>query len=248
MPVVVRAFLAASAVHLVAVALPAGGAQAAPPASLPFPASVESVVERGAIEGHPVSVLRLRIALPVADAIAAVRRAWAGDGAAVVTARAGPWQVVSLREPGGYRTLQLRANSGGGSEGLLSVWSDDGRTRPARGESVLDPTSLLPADARVLRSLAATDGARRHRTVVAITSGSVRWSADALEARALSLGFAREPVAGARAVGDPQMKPAAHPDSPQARLYRRPGQALAITVHRHGERTGIVVHLTEGGS
>lgn len=243
MPVVVRTFLAASAVHLFAVAPQAGGAQAARPEPLPFPASVESVVERGTIEGHPVSVLRLRSALPVADAIAAVRAAWAGHAAAVLAVRAGPWQVVSRREPAGYRTLQLRASPGGGSEGLLSVWSDDGHTTPARGESALEPASLLPADARVLRSLEGIDGARRHRTVVAIANGSVRWSVDALEARARSLGFVRDPVAG-----DAGMQRPAHADHAQARLYRRSGQALAVTVHRQGERIGIVVHLTEGGS
>ena len=228
-------FLAVSIAHLFAgeQGACAGGADVAAAAGLPFPATLESVVERGAIEGYPVSVVRLRSALSVGEALASARRAWsASDPDAVLVTRSGPWQVVSVRERSGYRTLQLRAAPDGGTEGLLSLWSHDG---PGSNgvEPSLDASRLLPAGAQVLRRLDGVDGGRRHRTLVALTDGSVRWVADSLETRALALGFARDPVRRQSA------------GEGESRLYRSGRRDLGITVHPHEGRTAIVIHLTE---
>lgn len=240
-----RLLLAASAAHLLAVAPVIGAELRAQVTHLPFAATIESVVDNGAIEGHPVSVVHLRTVLSVSDAIAAARSAWSReDPAAVLVVQGGPWRVVSLRAASGYRTLQMRAAFGGGSEGLLSIWSDRDSTR-AYARAVLDPARLLPAGARVLRSLEGSDAGRRHRTLVAVAEGSLRWAAEAIETRALALGFERDPVVdiGSAQQRGAQLQPLA--DRAQARIFRRPGQSLAVTVHRHGERTGIVMHLTE---
>lgn len=229
------AFFAASVAHLFPLSgvAPAIGQEVGGAGALPFPAALESVVERGAIEGHPVAVHRVRTSLGVDEAVSSARRAWAGPRFdAVVVTRSGPWQVVSMRERSGFRTLQLRAAPDGGSEGLLSVWTDrpsgERERRPA-----LDAVALLPARAQVLRRVEGVDGTRRHRTVVALVDGSVSWVVDALDARVLAQGFVRD-HAGRRTVG-----------TAQSRLYRASGRDLAFTVHSHDERVAVVIHVTE---
>lgn len=229
------AFFAASVAHLFPLSgvVPAIGQEAGAAGALPFPAALESVVERGAIEGHPVSVLRVRTALDVDEAVTSTRRAWGAQRAdAVVVTRTGPWQVVSARERSGFRTLQLRAAPDGGSEGLLSVWADRPSAVHERGPA-LDASQWLPAGAQVLRRVDGVDGNRRHRTVVALVDGSVSWVVAALEARVLARGFVSDRT-GHRTVG-----------TAQSRLYRAPGRDLAFTAHSQEGRVAIVIHLTE---
>ena len=239
-------FLATSVFHLFvepyAASAVAGQTEAITSPRLPFQASVESVIDRGSIEGHPVTVVRFRSRVSYADALIATERAWRGTGASVVSTQAGPWRVVSRYEIDRFGTLQLRPSRDGGTEGLFSIWSGPGlASAPASAsaqpaQSAPDPAGLLPAGARVLRSLDGIDAGRRHRTLVALAEGSPAWVAQALESRITAQGFARDAVARAPA------QPAA---VGEARLYRAAGRTLGLTVHPHDGHAAIVIHLTE---
>ena len=232
-------FLATSIVHLFADPLAAGAAPAGIDALaaqyMAFQATVEAVIEQGSIEGYPVAVARFASQLPVDDALAFTVGAWRRHGAPPLVTRAGIWQVVSQHEAGRYRTLQIRRTSNGGSEGLISFWSNlsPGAASPI---SERDPARFLPAGARVLRSLGGVDAGRTHKTLVAVSDGSASWVVQALELRMATQGFTRDPVLHANTGGGA---------SGQARLYRRPGAEVAVTVHAHQGRSAIVIHFTE---
>ena len=202
---------------------------------LPFQASLESVIERGGIEGFPVAIVRFRARLPLDEAFALTSKAWRHDGAPVLATHAGAWRVVSVYEANRYRTLQLRGAADGGTEGVLSIWPDAG-TAASATHAGPDPSRFLPAGARVLRSLDGVDAGRRHRTLVAVASGSPAWVAQAVDVRIAAQGFARDPVARAAAGSAP---------IGQARLYRGAGTTLGVTFHPHDGRTAIVIHLTQ---
>ncbi len=202
---------------------------------LPFQASLESVIERGGIEGYQVAIVRFRARLPVDEAFALASQAWRRGGAPVLATHAGAWRVVSAYEANHYRTLQLREAADGGTEGVLSVWPDAG-TVASSTHAVPDPSRFLPAGARVLRSLDGVDAGRRHRTLVAVAQGSPAWVAQSVDVRITAQGFSRDPVARAAAGTAPLG---------QARLYRGAGTTLGVTFHPHDGRTAIVIHLTQ---
>ena len=232
-------FLATSIVHLFVEPQVAGaesaGIDALAAQYLPFQATVDAVIEQGSIEGYPVAVVRFRSRLPIDEALALTTRAWRRSGESLLVTRAGVWRVVSLYEAGRYRTLQIRPTVQGGSEGLLSAWSGGPRAASS-GRDELDPAQLLPSDARVLRRLDGIDAGRRHRTLVAVADGSTGWVTQALELRMAAQGFTRDPILHASAGGD---------QAGEARLYRRSGTEVAVTVHAHHGRSAIVIHLTE---
>lgn len=232
-------FLATSIVHLFvdsnAAPAVAGVVDAHAARQLPFPASLESVIERGGIEGYPVAVVRFRSRLPVDEALALTARAWRRGAASVVAANTGAWRVVSVYEADRYRTLQIRPAADGGSDGLLSVWEVAQRVA-ASADAGHVPSRLLPPNARVLRTLVGVDAGRRHRTVVALAAGSPAWVVRALDARITAEGFVRDPVA---------REGAGSGRTGEVRLYRGAGKTLGVTVHPHDARTAIVIHLTE---
>jgi len=223
-------FLATSIVHLFVEPQVAGaesaGIDALAAQYLPFQATVDAVIEQGSIEGYPVAVVRFRSRLPIDEALALTTRAWRRSGESLLVTRAGVWRVVSLYEAGRYRTLQIRPTVQGGPRAASS------------GRDELDPAQLLPSDARVLRRLDGIDAGRRHRTLVAVADGSTGWVTQALELRMAAQGFTRDPILHASAGGD---------QAGEARLYRRSGTEVAVTVHAHHGRSAIVIHLTEAG-
>lgn len=195
---------------------------------LPFAASLESVIEQGHIEGHAVSVLRFRSSDPVAAVVGRLAREWGGPGGApLVEARSGGWRIVSSFDAGAYRTVQIRPQAAGGSEGLYSVWSPTVRTT-AR----LDPRAILPDTATVLRRVSAVDGARVTTTVVARVDASAAWTLAALDRRLIDLGFVAAPLPRAGSAGG-------------MRVFQRGGHEIAFTVSSHRTTSAIVVHLTE---
>ena len=200
--------------------------------ALPFDAHVESVLERGAIEGYDVRVTRFRSPLPPAAATARAREAWSGDRRApLVESASGAWRIVSRFDGDAYRTLQLRGHADGGSEGMLSVW----RAAPLPGGAGLDPAGLLPAGAAILRRFSSVDAGRRAESVVAQVPGSVDQVDAALHDRMTLAGYRRDPVVGAR----PNVAPGL------ARLYRRSHREALVTLHPSLGRVGVVLHLTE---
>ena len=199
---------------------------------LPFPARVESVLERGSIEGFDVSVLTFRSPLTPQAAAARARREWSqGQQRPVVDTRSAQWLVVSSWEPQAYRTLQLRSHADGGSEGLLSEW----RSGASPGGAGLDPLPLLPDGANVLRRFSSVDAGRRAESVVAQLDGSVDWISRAVNERMRLAGF----------VADPVVKTPPNVSRGMAHLYRRGPREALLTLHPHLGRTGVVLHLTE---
>jgi len=201
--------------------------------TLPFDARVESVLERGAIEGYDVRVTRFRSPLPPAAATAQARDAWSAEGRApLIESASGPWRIVSRYDGDAYRTLQLRGHSDGGSEGMLSIW----RAAQLPGGAGLDPAALLPVGAAVLRRFSSVDAGRRAESVVAQVRGSVEQVDAAVHDRMILAGYRRDPVVGAR----PNVAPGL------ARLYRRAHREALITLHPSLGNIGVVLHLTEG--
>ncbi len=199
---------------------------------LPFAASIESVLERGSINGQPVSIVRFGTRLRPESVIAAAAREWSKTGRdPVVNLQADGWRIASTYSAGQFLTLQVRSAAGGGSEGLFGVWAPNAHT-DATG---FDVARLLPTGATVLLRVEGIDGERRHRTIVAIVDGSPGWNAGALESRAASHGFARDPIEGASARGA----------SGESRIYRGAGRELAVTLHPNPRGTAIVAHLIE---
>lgn len=201
----------------------------AAPAVPPFAARFESVIDDGEIEGHRVSILRFSSPRTVDELLAEMEYNAGSAGASHrVESASGPWRIVSHHVETGYRTLQIRPLSGGGSEGLYSVWTS-GATHARRG---LDLATLLPASARSVRRFASLDSGSRTETLVGVSTDSTDRLQAHLHARALGLGFS--PALAVR------------PDGPGAvRLYRRNGQELAFTVSRVRGRSGLVIHLIE---
>lgn len=245
------------------------GAPPAPALELPFSARLEPVIEQGEIEGQPVRVVRFRTSLPPDEVLHTVRRAWRGVGAGpLVEARSGHWRLVSAHDPAGFRTLQLRPAPEGGSEGVLSVWpSGTGLSAASSRAERPDLSRLLPADARVVRRFASTDGGRRSETLVAVAHGTPSWIASAIGGRLSTRGFVLDPLIRGRgasrgaatadgvadvAVGEGASSGSAWNDSASGRTslgeaasYRMGGHELTFTVSAIGDgRSGIVLHLT----
>lgn len=252
---------------------------------LPPGTRLESVIDEGAIEGYRVSVMRFRSGLPVDELLAQLRsqsrlqprvssqarvRADARAGTEVVTQagvradasdleverQVGGWRVLSQRDGEGFRTIQLRAALEGGTEGLHTRWQAMTRA-PGSG---LDPASLLPPGARLLRRFSATDGGQRGETLVAWCLDPVDRTLEILHERLRAVGFeGGAPVTGrpggsahadvtrdaaGKATGASTPTSGAHP-SGVARFYRKPGQEIVLTVASHPGQTGLVLHHSE---
>lgn len=215
--------------------------QAEPAFELPFRSSIEPVIEQGEIDGQAVRVARFSSRLSPDEALRALRREWRGAGTEpLLELRSGRWQLVSTHDPAsGFRTLQLRAAPGGGSEGLLSIWASPQprpQARAWRGDT--NPAQLLPAPSRVMRRFSVLDAGRRSETLVAVAEASVEWVAAVIRERVAARGFVRDPLIGSsKAV-------AASASSSAAAAYRSGAQEIAFTVSALGEgRSGIVLHL-----
>lgn len=214
---------------------------AVPAFELPFPSSIEPVIEQGEIEGQVVRIARFSSRVSPDEALRVLRREWRGAGIEpLIELRSGRWQLVSTHDPAsGFRTLQLRAAPGGGSEGLLSIW-ESSRLRSQAGASrgATDPAQLLPAQSRVVRRFSVLDAGRRSETLVAVAEASVEWVAAVIRERIAARGFVRDPLIGSsKAV-------AAAASSSAAAAYRSGAQEIAFTVSALGDgRSGIVLHL-----
>lgn len=219
--------------------LPAMMAQAAPDAAesfaslLPFPVRIESVIEQGSIQGHPVSVARATGALPHSAALAVTRQAWRERTAhAPIATHSGNWSLLSMREPGRFVTVQMRASSSGGTEALISIWRDS-FDRATKTPASFDPVRILPPGSRVVRQLTSTDSGAVNQTLVALIDSSPAWVAQAVDVTARGFGFARQAMA---------LEPTT---PPIARLYRSDIRELGVTVHGNGDGAALVIHLTE---
>ncbi len=200
---------------------------------LAFASKVDEVFVRATIEGRSVSSYRFDAEGSPAQVLRAARDAWAARGSLeTVTARSGPWQVLSARDQDEYRTLQVRARPGGGVSGILSVWH--AMTAAPRTASL--SSALLPAGAIVLRSIGAVDGGQAGETIVAVSANGLDWVAGAVDSLARGAGFRRDRI-GTRA--------ALHGE--EAMFFKRGSAELAITLVEGEGGTAIVIHQHRSG-
>ncbi len=240
-----RAALLLAALPLLAPPAPSSAQETGAVHSLPGIDRARLAIPEGSLAGHTVVVFEVDSRRAPNEALAEVERHWRAQGGdTVLQAQTGEWFVLSRRagpDSGaaggsafdGFETLQLRASSRGGSEGLLTRWS------PARAVAGADALArLVPPDAQRVRQL--SSGGRRERrgtTVVAHFSRSLDDAESHLDRHLGSLGF--EPMqAGGRTTD-------LHWRDDRARFYRRAGAELLVTLHRQPQGASAVLHHVE---
>lgn len=244
-----RAALLLAALPLAAVHLPAGADEAAALQSLPGIDRARIAIPEGSIAGHSVLVLELQSRRAPREALAGVERHWRAQGAdTVLQAQSGEWFVLSrLADPEraagdahggaqgfhGFETLQLRASSEGGSEGLLTRWT---RTTAAAGGDAL--ARLVPPDAQLVRPLSSGgESGRRAATLIAHFERSLDDTERHVERHLRLAGY--EPMRSNAASRDLRW----HDD--RARFYRSADAELLVTLHRQPQGASAVLHHVE---
>jgi hypothetical protein len=208
----------------------------------PLPPDVrpELVMSAAVIDGHAVTAHRFVSRTAPESVAAALRDAWRAAGLAVVESRTGDWWLLSVRDGGTVRTVQLRATRGG-AEGLDTRWTPRPEIAAANDERMPPAVAWLPSTSRVLRSVVHGDAGRRAATVVALVPGSARAASDALRRGAARSGFVDDPAVGgpaARAAwyrGDPE-------GSGEALAFRRDREEVVATVSPHEAGAAVVLH------
>lgn len=213
--------------------------------SLPGIDHARVAIPDGSLGGHSVVVFEVDSRRAPREALGEVERHWRAQGAdAVLQAHTGEWFVLSRRTgstretgsasyPEAFETLQLRASAHGGSEGLLTRWTQ--ASTPARDD---DLARLVPPDAQLVRQLASGGGReRRAVTLVAHFTRSLDEAERHLERHLLHAGF--EPM---RTTSEPRDL-RWHDD--RARFYRSASAELLVTLHRQPQGASAVLHHVE---
>ncbi len=239
-----------AALPLAALHLPAHGGDFGALQSLPGIDSARIAIPDGSIAGHSVVVFELHSARAPREALAEVERHWRAQGAdTVLQAQTQDWFVLSrLADAGraagaarettagfeGFETLQLRASSRGGSEGLLTRWVRAAAGAPADNSLA----RLVPADAQLVRQLSSGgERERRAATIVAHFARSLDDTERHLERHLLRAGY--EPM---RANGTPRDL---RWNDDRARFYRSANAELLVTLHRQPQGASAVLHHVE---
>ncbi|MCM5572020.1 hypothetical protein M6I34_15995 [Burkholderiaceae bacterium FT117] len=182
------------------------------------------------IAGHAAVLRVVRADVEPEVALSAVAQAWKDPRAMLRRDEEGPWRNLSRVDRNGIRALQLRATEKGGSEGYLVGWQLGAEPRT---ESLAH--RLLPPAATTLSDVA-SGGDSPGRTVVAWTPLPLDAADRSVTARAASLGL-RPRTEGRRADPDPAAERSRHFTGKRAEL--------AMTLHREGRGTALVIHLME---
>lgn len=182
------------------------------------------------IAGHPAVLRVVRADATPEAALGAVAAAWRKAGSTVRRDDEGPWHNLSRVDLEGVQSLQLRATARGGSEGYLVGW----RLTAERREQSL-AHRLLPPAATPLSDIASR-GDAPGRTVVAWTPLAIEEADRLVLAKAASLGL-RLRTEGRRADPDPATE--------RSRHFSAGGAEVALTMHREGRGTALVIHLME---
>lgn len=182
------------------------------------------------IAGHP-AVLRVVRAQSAPDAaIDAVAAAWQGASTLLRRDEEGPWRNLSRVDRNGIQALQLRSAAGGGSEGYLVGWKLSAQPRP---DSLAH--RLLPSTATTLSDVA-SGGEAPGRTLVAWAPIDIAEADRTVLAKAATFGL-RQRTEGRRPDPDPSRERSRHFSAGKAEL--------ALTLHREGRGTALVIHLME---
>lgn len=205
------------------------------------------------IAGHPAVLQVVRADSSPEAALDAVAAAWQAAGGLLRRDREGPWRNLSRVDRNGIQALQLRS-AAGGSEGYLVGWrlaapaapsaavggSPGSGAKPLRSAAApgapgsLAPR-LLPADATTLSDVTST-GESSGRTLVAWTPMTIAEVDRTVLARASQIGL-KQRTEGRSADPDPSRE--------RSRHFSGAGAELALTLHREGRGTALVIHLME---
>lgn len=181
------------------------------------------------IAGRPAVLRVVRAGEPPEAVATAVESIWRGRGETVRRDDDGPWRSVSRVHPQGIEALQLRSAAGGGSDGYLIGWRLD-----AEPSAQTIAHRLLPPSAVTLSDLPSRDTAGR--TIVAWMPGPIDEAERTVLRSAAQLGLRTRNEARRGDVG---------PLRERARFFSGAGADLALTLHREGAGTAVVIHLME---
>jgi hypothetical protein len=200
----------------------------------------ELVMSAAALDGHTVTTHRFRAAGPPEPLIDAMRTRWRDEGLRFVEARNGEWHVLSARDAGGTRTVQLRPTAHG-VEGLSSFWRRGAAPDDESAAWPLPPViAWLPGDARIVRRVTHRDPKRDAATVVALVDASPEAAADLLARAAARAGFDADPALGMPAQGAAWYRGGGMAGA--ALAFRRRGEEVVATVSSHRDGTALVLH------
>ncbi len=240
-----RAALLLAALPLVALQAPSAAQDVGILQALPGIDRARLAIPDGSLAGHTVVVYEVDTQRTPQEALGEVERHWRAHGVdTVLQAQTGDWHVLSRHTgsaPGGdgdtafegFETLQLRASPRGGSEGLLTRWTQ------ASGSNQHDTLArLVPPDAQRVRQLASGgQHERRGSTLVAHFARSLDDAEAHLHRHLARIGF--EPMQA-----DGQPKDLRWRDD-RARFYRGAGAELLVTLHRQPQGASAVLHHVE---
>jgi hypothetical protein len=211
--------------------------------ALPAEIRQELVMSTAARDGHAVTTYRLKAAERPEPLLETMRARWRAQGVPFVESRQGDWTILSVRDAGGYRTVQLRA-TGSGTEGLSSRWHRPA-DRPAAANDPVDvpavaPQRWLPAQSTVLRRIAHRDPGRDAATVVAVVPERPAQVARELHREAARDGFVVDPAVGMPAQGAAWYR--GTDGVGRAIAWRRGREEVVATLDAHRDGTAVVMH------
>lgn len=183
------------------------------------------------IDGLRTDVRALRSPWTVAELTARYAAAWCeGQGVRVDRRSAGSWSIVSRQLGARHEIVQLRAASGGGSEGYASL------TDLARARAAAAPPLRLPAGTRVLRTVEAEDAGMLARDFVVLAATADVDLRRRLDLAARASGWRADEVR----LADPTRAAAA--ERPEARRYTRDSEELYIVEGSLPGRGAALLH------
>jgi hypothetical protein len=209
--------------------------------ALPVELNTELVMAAALLDRHAVTTHRFRAAERPEVLADAMRERWRTEGRTFVESRHADWTLLSVREPQGVRTVQLRA-APWGTEGLASSWVPANGEGAERIHTVSVPPVLrwLSDDARVIRHLSHRDTGRDGATVVAVLPATPQIAATRLRERASAEGYGADPGLGLPAGRAAWYRGGGA--SGEALAFRRGREEVVATVAPHPEGAAVVLH------
>ena len=200
----------------------------------------ELVMSAAVVDGHAVTAHRFRAAEAPERVADSLRERWRARGWAFVESRTGDWLMLSVREDGAMRTVQLRPTAAG-TEGLDTRWRRGAHGTAANDDRSPPVVDWLPPASRVLRRIHHRDAGREAATVVALVPDSARDASAALRRGAARAGFVDDP-----ALGGPAARAAWYRGAPdgsgEALAFRRDREEVVATVAPHAAGSAVVLH------
>jgi hypothetical protein len=200
-----------------------------------LPLEVVSAPIRLVIAGQPAVLQILRGSEGAHSIAGAALGKWAGEGALVRAEDDGSWRKVSRVGRHGIEVLQLRDVAPGESAGYLVAWRLDKAPAGAVSPELDLVQRLVPRSALVLSDLTSSTGSPG-RTIVAWLPAALGEADGLLLARAKELGLEQRRQVDRSLPGR---------GDERAHFFRNKKTELALTLHREGAGTAVVIHSME---